>query len=143
MADCGACNLCCLLLDVKSITKPAHILCWNTTIHGGCKVHDLKKTDPTLAVCEGFACIWLQSQSLDDTSLHGARSMRPDQCHVMFVRDPTDAKLLWVHVDPKHRDAWRNPGVGNYLEEVLAKGGRLEIIIGDDHFSWPETSVAA
>jgi hypothetical protein len=137
MTDCGSCNLCCLLLDIKSLSKPAHILCWNTGIHGGCKVQESKGRDPLLDVCAGFACIWLQSQSLDNVSLHGSRSMRPDQCHVMFVRDPTDLKLLWVHVDPKHRDSWREPAVANYLDEVLSKGARLKVIIGDDHFSWP------
>lgn len=131
--------MCCSVLDIKSLAKPAHILCWNTGLHGGCKVQHLKDSDPSLAVCRDFACIWLESQSFDDPSRRGARSMRPDQSHVMFIRDLIDPKLLWVHVDPKHRDAWREPGVGNYLDEVLSKGGRLEIIIGDDHFPWPKS----
>jgi hypothetical protein len=141
MADCGACNLCCKLLYIEALAKPAQMLCWNTGLHGGCKVQHLKKTDPTLDVCAGFACIWLQSQSFEDESLRGSRMMRPDQSHVMFVRDSVDAKLLWVHVDPAHRDAWRSPHVAAYLDEVASKGGKFHIIVGEDHFPWPEKEV--
>lgn len=142
MTDCGACNMCCRLLDVRSISKPAHMLCWHTTLHGGCVVHEKKLTDPALAVCAGFKCVWLESQNLDE-SRRGARSMRPDQCHVMFVRDPDDPKLLWVHVDPRYRDAWRTSPVADYLEEVLGKGAKLEVIVGDDLFSLPEPATSA
>jgi uncharacterized protein len=142
VADCGACNFCCKFLDVKSISKPAHMLCWHTTLHGGCAVHAQKSTDPSLTVCDGFKCVWLESQSLEDEARRGTRDMRPDQCHVMFVRDPTDPKLLWVHVDPAHSRVWRLSPVADYLEETIAKGARLEIIVGDNQFSWPETGDA-
>lgn len=139
MANCGACNFCCRVLDIKSLSKPAHMLCWNTGLHGGCSVQHLKTSDPSLAVCAGFKCVWLESQNFEDESRHGSRPMRPDQSHVMFIRDNVDPKLLWVHVDPNHREAWRNMPVSAYLDEVIEKGGHLEIIVGDTSFPWPET----
>lgn len=136
MADCGACNVCCRLLNIDSLSKPAHILCWNTTLHGGCKVHHEKPE-----VCSGFKCIWLESQDLEDTSRRGSRAMRPDQSHAMFVRDPTDPKLVWCHVDPNFRNVWREGQVADYLDEVVSKGGHVEVIVGDSQFSLPGKDV--
>lgn len=131
MAGCGACNKCCLLLGVPDIKKPAHMLCWHTGLHGGCAVHKEKGSDPTLQACAQFRCMWLESQDLEEEKQF-PRSMRPDQCFVMFgpSKSPDDT-LLFVHVDPARPDAWKEPAIQNYLAGVLERGGQLKIIIGD------------
>lgn len=138
---CGSCNLCCTLLRIDMLGKPAQMTCWHTTIHGGCAVHDQKATDPTLAACHQFRCIWLESQYLDDDDELGrtraGRDMRPDQTHVVLgPPDPTDPKHLYVNVDPAHRTAWRAPKVMAYLDEVVSKGGTITVIVGDQHFEY-------
>lgn len=134
---CGSCNLCCKLLNVPDISKPALMTCWHTTLHGGCLVHDKKSSDPSLKACEQFYCVWLASQTLDDEAKRGSRAMRPDQCHVLlgpFDRD--NPKLLYVHVDPNYKSAWREPGVTAYLDEICAKGASACIVVGDHHFNY-------
>ncbi len=134
MSDCGSCNLCCRLLDIQSLAKPAHILCWNTGLHGGCKVHGKDKPE----VCVGFKCIWLQSQELTDPAARGARWMRPDQCHVMFILDPENHQHRFCHVDPGHRMAWRQPPVSDYIDELLENGITIDVIVGDLHVKLPQ-----
>lgn len=133
MADCGSCNLCCLLLDIKSLAKPAHILCWNTGLHGGCAVHKEKPE-----VCAGFKCLWLQSQDYPDPLTRGIRSTRPDQCHVMFIVDPENENHRFCHVDPAHRSAWRQPPVSDYIDKALASGMTIDVVVGDLHIRLPE-----
>ncbi len=141
---CGACNLCCRLLEIKDMGKPAQMQCWHTGIHGGCAVHAQKETDPILRACFQFKCVWLESQTLDDLTKRGTRSMRPDQIHVLFGPfDREDPTLLYVHVDPAHKTAWRNPAVLEYMDEVRRKGGKLCVVVGDHHFMYESMDEAA
>jgi hypothetical protein len=137
MADCGACNLCCKLLAVPDIGKPARMLCWHTGLHGGCAVHREKETDPKLTACHQWKCVWLASQGLEDETKRGSRMLRPDMCHVVlgpFDRD--DPHLLYVQVDPAYSAAWKNSHVQAYLSEVISKGARIEVIIDEVRFRW-------
>src|SRR5215469_417936 len=135
--SCGSCNLCCTLLQIPDLMKPALMRCWHTGLHGGCAVHDQKSTDPKLKACEQFMCVWLASQTLDDPTMRGNRAMRPDQCHVLLgPMDRDDPKLLYVHVDPNYKSAWREPYMTQYLNSIVEKGGRAVIVIGDQHFPY-------
>ena len=143
MADCGACNLCCKLLQVPDINKPARMLCWWTDIHGGCQRHKEKETDPSLQACRQFKCVWLASQDHEDETKRGKRFMRPDQTHVVFGPfDREDPLLLYVQVDPEHPSAWKEPHVSAYLEEILSKGAKVEIIIDEIRIRFPEEGMS-
>ena len=133
---CGPCNLCCKLLAVPDIKKPARMLCWWTGVHGGCQRHAEKKTDPNLAACDLFECVWLASQK-SEGALPGY--LRPDMCHV--VLGPTDRntdRLLYVQVDPEHSDSWKKPEVQEYLMGCLVRGWSVEVIIDEMRFSMNE-----
>jgi hypothetical protein len=157
---CGSCNLCCKLLHVPDIGKPAGMTCWWTTVHGGCVrqaekpnpaaadfdeetgVHTLHASevgkDLSLLACATFECLWLESQRLED-SKRLLRIMRPDMTHVvMGPADPNDPGLLYIQVDPEHPTAWRAPRVAAYLNAMLAKGARLEVICGESRFPLSE-----
>ena len=138
---CGACNLCCKLLAVPDINKPARMLCEHTTVHGGCALQHKKDTEPSLQACKQFKCVWLMSQENPDETFRGSRALRPDMCHVVIgPPDLNDHKLIYVQVDPDHPGAWREPMIQNYMDECIAKGARFEIIIDELHFPWPEIS---
>jgi|SRR5579885_188587 hypothetical protein len=131
MRDCGACNLCCVLLGVPDIGKPPRMRCWNTTIHGGCRVHHLKDSDPTLGACKSFHCVWLVSQIIEGEQAL-PRFLRPDQCHVVFgPQDTEDPLLLNAHCDEKHPNAWRTEPVRSWMLDKLSKGARFVVHIGE------------
>lgn len=132
--DCGACNLCCKLLAVPDIQKPARMLCWWTGVHGGCERHAEKATAPELKACHQFRCLWLASQ--DQPGQEMPRGMRPDISHVvMGPQDPKDETLLYVQVDPDYPKAWLDPTVHGYLQGILSRGGKVEVIL--DNARWP------
>jgi hypothetical protein len=131
--DCGACNLCCKLLGVPDINKPARMLCWWTGIHGGCERHHEKQTDPQLMACAQFKCLWLESQTHPDPTKHMPRHLRPDLSHVVIGPvDRDDDTLAYVQVDPEFPQSLHNPEIKNYLDGIISRGGKLEIILGDD-----------
>jgi len=133
---CGACSVCCTLLHVPDIGKPALMPCWHTSMHGGCAVQAEKATDPKLMACAQFKCVWLASQDMDEPL---PRSMRPDQTYVLMgPQDRDDDTLLYVHVDPKHQDAWRSGQIDQFLRSRVALGAKLCVVIGERKVYLPE-----
>ena len=111
--QCGDCNLCCKLLPVKGINKPANTRCQHQSHARGCKVyHRPEKGFPW--ECGLWSCVWLQGP--DATELR-----RPDRSHCVIdimpdyitaqnsevgeIRFP--AVQIWC--DPKFPDAHRDP----------------------------------
>ena len=134
--SCGACNLCCRLLGVPDIHKPARMMCWWTSRHGGCSRHAEKplEFDPNhdLMACKQFECLWLASQAQDDPTKRMPRHMRPDLTHVvMGPQDRDDETLIYINVDPDHPAAWKEPEVFDYLDGIRQRGGRVELIVGE------------
>ena len=128
--SCGACNVCCKLLSVPDIDKPARMTCWWTSIHGGCSRQHEKETDPNLLACKQFQCLWLASQFHDDPEKRLPRSMRPDQTHVMLgPQDREDETLIYCHVDPEFADAWREPEILDQLSGIVERGGKVSFAI--------------
>lgn len=132
LLGCGSCNLCCKLLAVPDIHKPARMLCWWTTIHGGCSRHEEKSTAPELAACASWKCVWLASQTHPDLSKRLPRHLRPDQCHVVLgPQDRDNPNLLYIHVDPAHPTSWKDSEIGRYIEDIQDRGGLIEVIVGE------------
>lgn len=148
---CGSCNVCCKLLNVPDIGKPSGMACWWTGVHGGCARHSEKpkpenvvlesgrfvlkdgdRGDMALAACAQFRCLWLDSQRSPDADVRLPRHMRPDFTHVMMgPQDQEDETLLYVHVDPNWQDAWRQEPIASYLNDILSRGGRIHLMIGE------------
>ncbi len=63
---CGACSLCCSVLRVDELSKPAGVDCEHQLAEGGCAIH---ATRP--AICRAYHCLWL-SGGLEEAD-------RPDQ----------------------------------------------------------------
>lgn len=131
---CGACNLCCKLLAVPDINKPARMLCWWTGVHGGCQRQSEKASDPALLACAQFKCLWLASQTHENEEYHQPRAMRPDITHVVIgPYDREDDTLIYVQVDPEHPSAWKKEPVASYLRGIMDRGGKCELVIGERH----------
>ena len=78
--QCGSCTLCCKLLAVPAIEKPAGKWCQYCERSKGCGIYDVRP-----AGCRTFNCMWLQGAWLD--------SDRPDQIHVVFGINETPQPL--------------------------------------------------
>jgi hypothetical protein len=137
---CGTCTLCCKIMKVEQIEKPAHTWCRHCEIGKGCGVYDARPEQ-----CRDWSCFWLQSQARDDRD-RMSPSLRPDRSHVIFDgitdKDTGDyaARGLAVYVDPAYPSAWRRVDVAavigraanNGLRVIVATGAKRKLIARGD-----------
>jgi hypothetical protein len=102
---------------IKDFDKPAGKPCPHQSHARGCKVYARRPFG-----CRYWNCRWLTG---DDT----ADLRRPDRAHYVvdimpdFITiephdgsEPTNIQVVQIWVDPKHRDAWRDPALLEYLD---------------------------
>jgi hypothetical protein len=112
---CGDCTLCCRLLPVAEIEKPALAKCRHQC-RRGCRVYDARPVS-----CRAWSCQWLQGHPTGP---------RPDRAHLCIDpmpdyvtgRDKATGALqtlgVWqVWCDPSHRDAHRASAFRAWLQE--------------------------
>jgi hypothetical protein len=132
--QCGGCTLCCRLVPVEVLDKPAGTRC-RFQSRKGCAVYHARGFPEE---CGLWACRWLVDP--DAGELH-----RPDRSHYVvdvmpdFVgaHDPTtgqivDVAVLVVWCDPEHPDAWRDPALRRLMVS-LAERERMGTIVRFGH----------
>jgi hypothetical protein len=122
---CGPCQLCCKLLPVKELQKGANQRCAHQRHGKGCAVYRDKAVMPDS--CQLWSCRWLLG--LDTAELRRPDLARyvidviPDFVDVVnddSTRTPVEIIQIWV--DPKQRDAWKDPALRAFLERRAAEG---------------------
>lgn len=129
MRQCGDCNLCCKLLPVVPLGKRGGERCKHQR-HTGCAVYHKPGMPPECAI---WNCRWLVN---DDT----ANLSRPDRSHYVIDIMPDfvtaidnetgrrlDVEVIQIWVDPKHRDAHKDPALRAYIER-RAEEGKMALI---------------
>ena len=118
---CGACTLCCRVLEIQELAKPADVSCNHIVAGRGCAIYGRHP-----ASCRTFACLWLESTLVPEAS-------RPDRSRVVLVMD-ADGTRLMAHCEPADALAWRREPVHGILRQraqeswdvgtrVIAKAG--------------------
>jgi hypothetical protein len=129
MRNCGDCQLCCKLLPVRELAKPANTRCRHQKFKVGCAVYRKPMTvvsDGIPPSCRLWNCRWLVEQA-------GSVS-RPDRCHYVVDLMPdyvtaqegdgprTRIEAVQVWVDPAYPDAHRDPDLRAWLAEQALAG---------------------
>ena len=128
-AHCQDCTGCCIVFEVKDVNKAFGEPCkhlGNTAFGQGCTIYETRPD-----ACQRYVCLWLDSQRrLDVPSM--PESMRPDvtKC-VLGWPWGIDRETLFVYPYPGHDSAWQKPPVSLYLRNVLAKGGKVVVVVKD------------
>jgi hypothetical protein len=120
---CGDCSLCCKLLPMPQLSKPANKRCEHQSHARGCKIYPERP-----APCRLWNCRWLVNQDTADLS-------RPDRSHYVIdivpdfitmehneTGEKQDIEVLQIWVDPNYPDAHRDPALRRYLERRGAEG---------------------
>ena len=135
--ECGTCTLCCRLLPVKGINKPANTRCKHQSHARGCAVyHKPEKGFPW--ECGLWSCVWLANPDNEAAELR-----RPDRSgYVIDILpdyvtnvEPDGTKftipVIQIWCDPKLPDAHRDPALRAWLER--RKGFCGLVRYGNDH----------
>jgi hypothetical protein len=91
---CQTCTMCCRVLDIAELEKPAGSDCRHCVGGSGCGIY---RDRPV--VCREFFCGYLVLPFVD-------AHWFPDDCGMMIFPD-AERKRLAVHVDPARPDAWQ------------------------------------
>lgn len=126
---CQDCTGCCIVFEVKDVSKAFGEPCKHLgkTLFGtGCQIYE-ERPD----ACKRYVCLWLDSQRRPEVPSFPEK-MRPDvtKC-VLGWPWGEDRETLFVYPYPDHDDAWQKPPVSNYLRAVLAKGGKVVVVVKD------------
>lgn len=118
---CGACSLCCKVIAVETLDKPAGQWCRHFARGQGCAIHDARPVQ-----CRAFDCHWLLDATMGDEWF-------PNRCK-MVVR-ALEAALL-VHVDASAHQPWRQePYLSKlvFLARQLTPQGRMVLVLEQGH----------
>lgn len=133
---CGACQLCCKLLPVKAVKKPAGARCIHQKVGKGCALYHTVVGNLKLMPieCHMWTCAWLSQPRArglprPDRSGYVVDTM-PDYVTVQDGTDGTPVRIqaVQVWVDPSKPDAHRDPALRAYLEDRAASEGVVAII---------------
>jgi hypothetical protein len=126
---CGGCTLCCKLIGVASLAKPAGQKCQHSKHGKGCAIYPNRPHD-----CRTWACRWI-------ADVDTAGMPRPDRCHYVIdmawetihAREEVDGPsrpitALQVWVDPAFPDAGNAPELRRFIEHVAEKYGAVTIL---------------
>ena len=70
--SCGNCTVCCNILRIDEINKPAHVKCSNCS-GTGCRIHNESNYPKA---CSSFECAYVAN--------NWSKKLRPDKCGVMI-----------------------------------------------------------
>jgi hypothetical protein len=114
---CGGCTLCCRLLGVAELAKPAGTWCRHCVKGAGCGIYEDRPHS-----CRVFRCAWLTTPSWPER-------LRPDRMGVVpWIAG--DGRSLTLYGDPGAPAAWRKPQLRPIIDQVLAHGCKVLVVIG-------------
>jgi hypothetical protein len=129
---CGTCTLCCTLVPVPSLDKPAGKRCQFARFSKGCTIYARRPGS-----CRTWACLWLIDAST-------AGLPRPDRAHYVIDMTPDfirasgadgvmhEHPVIQIWVDPAYPDAHRAPELRAWLERQAERWGYAAIIRRDN-----------
>ncbi len=119
--ECGDCTMCCKVLEVGALKKPAGTWCTHCTTSRGCGIYETRPQE-----CRDFMCAWLESHTLDER-------WKPSLCKFVVSAEPGNVNLK-VSVDPARPDAWRKEPFYSYFKawvgSRIERGGKVVILNG-------------
>lgn len=129
---CGSCTLCCRLVPVAGLHKPAGRRCQHQR-HTGCKIYPRRPDE-----CRLWSCQWLADPAAT-AELH-----RPDRTHYVIdllpdfvnIRETADDEPIrvWgvqVWIDPAYPEAWRDPALLRWLAKLGREQNMIALIRSD------------
>lgn len=89
---CGECTLCCKVMAIEELAKPAGSWCPRCQPRRGCVIYPDRPTE-----CRSFSCLWLVNERLE-------QHWKPNRSKLVLT---TSEDGIEVRCDPGFPDAWR------------------------------------
>jgi len=123
---CGDCQLCCKLLPVAEIDKPALSRCRHQC-RAGCAIYATKPIS-----CAAWSCLWLQGEDTGPRPDRAHLAVDPMPDYVVRINEETGERfkhgVFQVWADPAYRDAHRAPAFRAWVERQARETGMMVLI---------------
>lgn len=123
MRTCGECTMCCKMLAVTELTKPAGEWCSNCIVGSGCAIHEEPDYPES---CGKYKCLWLLEETLPE-------AFRPDRIKVV-PGTTTDGKNLVVYSRtpdlshaPKYLQTWVFDHMRKFMDVIVVCGDQRKL----------------
>jgi hypothetical protein len=118
--ECGTCSLCCKVLDVPAVYKPAGKWCKHCEPGKGCATYKLRPK-----ACRDFNCLWLSSDTFGP-------EWKPEVSKFVMSIDEK-ANCLMIHPDQKLPGAWTAEPYYSFIKRMSESFlARDQVILVDD-----------
>lgn len=111
---CGECTLCCKVMAIEALAKPAGTWCPNCKQGSGCLIYAARPDE-----CGNFSCLWLANDLLD------AR-WKPSRSRLVLT---TSEDGIEIRCDPGFPGAWRKEPYASEIRAWAAEGERNDMTV--------------
>jgi len=111
---CGDCTLCCKVMAIEELAKPAGSWCQHCKPRRGCLVYTDRPGE-----CRSFSCMWLVNELLDE-------SWKPNRSKLVLT---TSDDGIEIRCDPGYPDAWRNEPFRSEIREWAISGETHDVTV--------------
>jgi len=110
---CGTCMMCCKVLPIPELAKPAGQWCSHAVTGKGCGIYEDRPP-----VCRSFYCHWLVDPTLGP-------EWKPNKAKFVMYPDRDSPDIYNIMVDPAFPDAWAKPPYLERIRSWVAGGAAL------------------
>lgn len=122
MPSCDSCSLCCKVMKISELEKPAHQWCAHCEIAAGCQISDSRPQS-----CRDYECLWLKSQALDRPM---PAALRPDKSRVVMGTVNQGEEVV-LYLSPDRPEAWKNSSIKKLIGDFQNRGIPVSLSFGE------------
>jgi hypothetical protein len=111
---CGDCTLCCKVMAIEELAKPAGSWCPHCKPRRGCLVYEGRPGE-----CQTFSCLWLVNELLDER-------WKPNRSKLVLT---TSEDGIEIRCDPAYGDAWRKEPFCSEIREWAISGETHDVTV--------------
>jgi len=109
---CGDCTLCCKVMAIEELVKPAGSWCPHCKPGRGCRIYASRPTG-----CQTYACLWLMDDRLD-------QRWKPSKSKLVLT---TSQDGIEIRCDPGFPDAWRREPYRSEIQKWAVSGEASDV----------------
>ena len=111
---CGDCALCCKVMAIEELAKPAGQWCRHCKPGRGCQIHDSRPDE-----CRDFNCLWLIDERFGP-------HWRPNKSKLVLTASEDGIE---VRCDPGFPEAWRKEPYHSQIRRWAASGEARDVTV--------------
>ena len=112
--ECGECTLCCKVLEIEALAKPAGSWCPHCKPGRGCLIYPSRPAE-----CRAFSCLWLINDLL-------GQHWKPSKSRIVLT---TSEDGIEVRCDPGFPDAWRKEPFRSEIHQWAVSGEAHDVTV--------------